>query len=205
MIKKITDINPFIVEFGVEDAKQCNTRLLVRKDNWAYVLMDGTRFRNAYLDTKVEFITAENINQLFTKYKVPENMGVLSVDIDYNTYWVFKAIDAKYKPAIILLEYNSSLPVHEAKSVPYQFDRMWDGTNYFGASLKAFDNLLTQKDYRLVCCDSKGINAFYVQNKYAHLFIIKPFEESFKKPKFGTIVNGDFIGHPLSKEAFIDC
>jgi len=35
---------------------------------------------------------------------------------------------------------------------------------YHGASLKAFDKLGKKKGYSLVCCDSLGVNAFFVRN-----------------------------------------
>ena len=37
-----------------------------------------------------EFITKDNINDLFKKYNVPNKFDVLSIDIDYNDLWVWK-------------------------------------------------------------------------------------------------------------------
>ena len=87
----------------------------------------------------------------------------MSLDIDYNTYWVWKAISG-YHPRVIVIEYNSSIPPTESKTVKYIPNVIWDGkTNYFGASLLALDSLGKSKGYTLVGCDSKGINAFFIR------------------------------------------
>ena len=44
------------------------------------------------LDIKIEKVTSANIQQLFQKYDVPKNFDLLSIDIDFNDYWVWEAI-----------------------------------------------------------------------------------------------------------------
>jgi hypothetical protein len=39
-----------------------------------------------------EYITAENVNQIFDKYGVPHEFDLLTIDIDYNDYWVWKSL-----------------------------------------------------------------------------------------------------------------
>ena len=41
---------------------------------------------------------------------------------------------------------------------------MWDGTNYFGASLLSLYNLCNKFNYSLVGVDNKSVNAFFVRN-----------------------------------------
>jgi hypothetical protein len=113
---------------------------------------------------KQERITAENIQALFGKYNVPTEFDLLSVDIDGNDYWVWKAI-TDYHPRVVVIEYNSTIPPSESKTIPYDPNWMWDGsTNYFGASLLAVKTLGEQKGYVLVGCDSSGTNAFFVKS-----------------------------------------
>jgi len=52
---------------------------------------------------KKEIVTAENIQSLFQKYDVPKNFDLLSIDIDYNDYWVWKAI-TDYHPRVVVME-----------------------------------------------------------------------------------------------------
>jgi len=83
----------FYVEFGTGDALQRNTRFLAERRGWSGLLMDGG-FENPAINLRREFITAENINELFARYDVPHDLDLLSIDIDGNDYWVWENIDA---------------------------------------------------------------------------------------------------------------
>ena len=155
------------------------------------------------LDIKNERITAENIEDLFQKYNVPENFDLLSIDIDYNDFWVWKAI-SKFHPRVLVIEFNSSVPPTESTVVPYDPNAQWDGTNYFGASLLALKNLSLEKNYTLLGCDSNGINAFFCKSDLVKNFKIKDIEDLYRSPKYGEKINGVNIGHPPSSKKMIE-
>lgn len=152
---------------------------------------------NFQLDIKIEKVTAENIQNLFQKYNVPENFDLLSIDIDFNDYWVWNAITA-YSPRVVVIEYNSSIPFNESRVVQYDSDAVWDGTNYFGASLLALRNLGLKKGYTLVGCDNNGVNAFFCKSELISGFKIKDVQDLYRSPKYGEIINNIHIGHPPS-------
>jgi len=192
--------NKFFVEIGVEDGHQCNTRNLLTK-GWKGIMIDANSTNTSTI--KKEFVTSENVNELFEKYSVPNSFDLLSIDIDYNTYWVWKAI-TKYLPRVVAIEYNSTIPCTESLVVEYDPLGKWDGTNYFGASLLALKKLGDSKGYTLVGCDSFGVNAFFVKNELINEKIkIRSIEELFKPPKFGRIVNGIYVGHSISNKQMI--
>jgi len=139
-----------------------------------------------------ECVTAENIQALFRKYQVPRVFDLLSIDIDGNDYWVWKTI-ADYHPRVVVIEYNSTIPPTESKSVPYDPNYMWDGsTNYFGASLLALARLGDQKEYTLVGCDSSGTNAFFVKQELVRgRFLVKDVLPLYRPP---SAFDGQ--GHP---------
>jgi len=200
---KIGTINKFCVEFGVGDGSECNTRYLIEKKGWNYLHMDCGDWAYSCTNIKKEFITAENINSLFRKYNVPKEFDLLSIDIDFNDYWVWKAITG-YQPRVIVIEYNASIPPIESKVVRYEPNAVWDGTNYFGASLLALVKLGRTKAYTLVGCDSIGVNAFFVRNDLINdNFVIKDIKELYKPPRYGKETNGKYIGHPPSNRYFI--
>jgi hypothetical protein len=58
--------NRYFVEFGAEDGLQCNTRYLADHQGWRGLLLDA-RYDNPARALHREFVTAENINFLFTK------------------------------------------------------------------------------------------------------------------------------------------
>jgi hypothetical protein len=201
LFRKIGAARRFAVEFGVENGSECNTRYLREKQGWACLLMDPNTQNPDYIQR--EFITAENINHLFRKYKVPEDLDLLSIDIDGNDYWIWKAIEACYRPRVVVIEYNAKILPTESKSIAYDPSFRWDGTNYFGASLLALARLAKSKGYALAGCESRGTNAFFVrEDLYARHFKPHSFGELYQPPTYGYKKEG--YGHPPSSKTFVD-
>ena len=129
LVRKLNICSKIFVEFGVETYHEANTRFLMMKDNWSGLVIDGSKsninmIKNQsiswrYSLTAVEsFITAENINSIITNNGINGEIGILSVDIDGNDYWVTKAIDC-IQPILLINEYNSVFGSDRAISVPY--------------------------------------------------------------------------------------
>jgi hypothetical protein len=115
--------NKYYVEFGVEDGKECNTRLLREVFGWKGLMMDGSN-TNEDINLQQEFITKENIIELFQKYNVPSTINLLSVDIDFNDFYCLNKILSKYTCDIIICEYNSTHLPNEDKVIIYDKDGM---------------------------------------------------------------------------------
>lgn len=174
--------NRFLVEFGVEDGSVCNTRLL-RRQGWRCLWMDpaeqAPRAAAAYGKIEREFVTAENINALLDKHGVPTEFDLLSIDIDGNDYWVWKAVAGR-RPRVVSIEYNALLGCERPRTVRYRSDFRWDGTQYYGASLPALERLGREKGYVLVGCESHGVNAFFVLAELADRFEAAPLERLYR-------------------------
>ncbi|CAD5935588.1 tetratricopeptide repeat protein [Planktothrix agardhii] len=198
VIKKIFEVikttNKYYVEFGVENANECNTRNLRENCGWSGLLMDGG-YENKEIGLYQEFITAENINELFKKYNVPQEFDLLSIDIDYNDFYIWKSLDEIYQPRVVIIEYNASHLPTEDKVVKYDANAVWDETNYFGASIRALYNLGKLKGYSLIYANNQGVNLFFVKSS-----ILSQIEHSFKdtnnifliynSPKYGSDISG---------------
>jgi hypothetical protein len=89
---------------------------------------------------------------------------LLSIDIDGNDYWVWRAIEA-VSPRVIIIEYNATFAPPLCNVVPYKADRIYGGTNYFGTSLCALAKLGDSKGYNLVGCSFRGNNAMFVRKE----------------------------------------
>lgn len=195
---KIKTTNRFCVEFGITSNE--GNSVYLKKNGWECLWMDGIGDGE---NIKKEYITAENINELFEKYNVPKEFDLLSIDIDSNDYWVWKAIQG-YSPRVVIMEYNASIPPTESKTIKYDPTSQWDGTNYFGASLLALKKLGDSKGYTLIACDNRTINSFFVRNDLVgDHFKVKNIEDIYRNPKYGKKVNGKRIGHPPSKKSMI--
>lgn len=175
------------VEFGTEDGRECNTRYLREAYNWTGLLMDGGH-ANAAINLHREFITAENVNALFGKHGVSRHFDLLSVDVDFNDYWILDALDlAQFAPRVIVCEYNSHVPATEARAVQYNATRGWDSrTDYFGVSMRALEVWGTRHNYSLVYCESHGVNCFLVHNDAlgANVSALLPSADVFVPPNF---------------------
>ena len=139
------------VELGAEDYTEAATRLLLLKDNWRGLIVDSSpehmsavRGDELYwrhdLTTVEAFVTAENVEELLARRTFGE-IGLLSIDLDGNDYWVWEAVTAE--PAIVVVEYNSVFGGERRVVVPYApgFERTqahWSNL-YWGASLPALD------------------------------------------------------------------
>lgn len=166
--------NRYYVEFGVQDGAECNTRNLRENYGWTGLMMDGG-FSNPAINLQKEFITAENINQLFEKYNVPAEFDLLSIDIDFNDFYVWRAISSYFKPRVVVIEFNVRHLPGEDKVVVYNPFYMWDGSDYHGASIQALYKLGRQKGYSLVYQERTATNIFFVRND-----IVEKFQESFE-------------------------
>lgn len=170
------------IEFGVEQYTESNTRFLLVNDDWKGLILDGDEdfVRTIKHDavygrhnlTAVQcFLTRENINETFEKAGFAGDIGLLSIDVDGNDYWLWDAVNI-VNPRIVVCEYNSVFGPDAAVTVPYnptfQRTRAHPSNLYFGASLAALCSLAEKKGYDFVGSNSSGINAFFVRKALNH-------------------------------------
>jgi len=180
LLRHVEIKNPVFVEFGVENYKQANTRFLLINNNWSGLVIDGSPDNVSSIKTdpiywgynlKAEcaFITKGNINELLKRSGIAGDIGLLSVDIDGNDYWVWNEIEI-ISPRIVIIEYNSRFGAERAITVPYDaaFVRrnVHYSSIYFGASLRALVGLGKKKGYSFVGCNKNGVNAFFVRKDF---------------------------------------
>lgn len=198
LIKKLEIPNKTFIEFGVENYKESNTRFLLINNNWTGYVIDGSEENVRFIKNDIvswacelyseaAFITVKNINKLLQKPGFDKEIGILSVDIDGNDYWVWKEINC-INPIIVIVEYNSLYGKNTSWSVPYDpaFIRKekHESILYFGASLKALVTLGSGKGYSFIGCNSKGNNAYFIRNDKVGSFKIKTVEEGYVLSKF---------------------
>src|SRR4030095_16351952 len=172
LISRISIEEKTFVEFGVEDYTQANTRFLLVNNNWRGLVIDSDgagidRLRRSAvcwqygLRAVESHVTSENINDLLHSNGFTGEIGLLSIDIDGNDYWVWRAIDV-ISPVIVIVEYNHRFGSEVSVTSPYDKDfKRGNGYPifYFGASLKALCALADRKGYAFVGCNSNGVNA----------------------------------------------
>ncbi len=152
----------YFVEFGAKDGLSVsNTANLRLHHGWTGLLLDAAAADGDGLVRRA-FVTAENVDDLFEAHGVPRRFDLLSIDIDGNDYWVWKALD-RFTPRVVVVEYNIFFQPGDARTMPYDPDHVWmDDSCYHGASLAALRKLGDAKGYALVHTDSWSPNAFFV-------------------------------------------
>ena len=156
IFKRIGCNSKKFVEIGLETGVECNTTNLLFQ-NWSGLWIEANQsneneikknfsnFLQNSLKLHLEKILPTNANEILLKYfKSNEEIDLLSIDIGPHTYHVLEAINV-VNPRVIVTEYNAKYgPLIDWK-VDYDPNANWDKTDYFGASLLAFEKLLKKK------------------------------------------------------------
>lgn len=190
------------IEFGIQNYTESNTRFLLKNNNWRGLVIDGSKANIEYVkDDSVHFlynltavcafIDKDNINTIIQKNGFEGDVGLLSIDIDGNDYWVWKEINV-ILPRIVICEYNSLFGPHRKVTVPYNPEFMRNKAHYsdlyYGASIAALVELGSKKGYVFVGGNTAGNNLFFVrkdvQSKLQESSIIDQYRKSmFKESK----------------------
>ena len=120
-------------------------------------------------------------------------LDLLSIDLDGNDYWVWESV-AAIAPRVVVIEYNATLRPPHRLVMRYNPAHAWDGSNYFGASLKALEVLGERKGYHLIGCSLSGTNAFFVRRELVGDRFLAPFtaENHYEPARYVSIP----AGHP---------
>jgi hypothetical protein len=179
--------NKICVEIAAGDGRECNTANLILNHGWTGLLVDGDprnvasgrAFFGVARDTWAfppkfvhAWIDAENVNDVVSGHGFVGEIDLLSVDIDGNDYWVWKALDC-VRPRVVVIEYHNIWGPDRAVTIPYRsdFKRSPVCRDYAGASLGAMVRLGRAKGYRLVGSNRYCFNAFFVRDDVGHALL----------------------------------
>lgn len=198
LITKVAIEHPVFIEFGVEKYTESNTRFLLINNNWSGLVIDGSEEDIQYiksdpiywrhnLKSECAFIDKENINSLIQKNGISGDIGLLSVDIDGNDYWVWEAINS-VSPRIVICEYNSLWGPTASVTVPYSAtfirSKAHHSNLYYGASITAITKLADSKGYSLVGSTKAGNDIFFVRNDLLQNLTIRTPKEAWVESQF---------------------
>ncbi len=163
-------------EFGVQDGSEGTTVFLAQVLGWsgayleadpdAYAALERRFSANPRVRTVHAAVEPDNVEALFEQAGVPEEPDVVSIDVDGNDYWIWRALE-RFRPRVVVIEYNGDLDPASHRVMPYERDFRWDHSSGYGASLAALEELGVEKGYVLVHTESAGVNAFFVRSDLA--------------------------------------
>jgi len=160
---------------GPDGNPECNTANLIA-NGWTGLIYDCSEIRHPWFKQRI--VTIDNINAT-----VPKHVGLLSIDVDGNDYYFWKACETK--PSIVVVEYNSM--IEGRRVMPYDPEFRWDGSDYFGASYSAMYDLGVKKGYTLVFITA-ALNMFFLRDDLVG-----------KGKSFGGIAYGPVTRHPTDR------
>lgn len=170
------------VEIGSDDGVNSNSANLYFNFGWYGLFIDGNKtsirrgvkFFSKYPHPwfyKPKFIcsrvTRENVNTLIKQGGLTGEIGLLSIDIDGNDYWIWDAINT-IEPEVVIIETHNEFGMNNI-IVPYDADYFYPGKHpiYHGASPVAMTKLANNKGYRLVGANELGFNFIFVKKGLA--------------------------------------
>lgn len=179
-LSRILDLTSFL-EFGVEDWRESNTRILSSLINGKYCLIDGDQKNIArikqsheYYTSNIEaiegWITVDNINSFISAgtARLSTEFDVISIDVDGNDYWILSEISVR--PKLFIVEYNSLFGDEERITIPYEpgFSRFKHDASgcIYGASFQAIQSLMDHRGYSLFHVSEMGNNMIFLQHEY---------------------------------------
>jgi hypothetical protein len=209
ILRRIGVKNGAFAELGVGNGLENNTLILLAA-GWRGFWVGGQplAFDHTINPQRFRFykdwIDLANILPLVTdglRDLAIESPDVLSLDLDGNDYYFIRhLLHNGIRPSVFILEYNAKFPPPIKWSIAYNDKHAWDGSDYFGASLALFCELMQENGYRLVCCNAAtGANAFFVRDEYRAEFADVPddIRDIFVGPRYGAFEN--FAHRPSAK------
>ena len=174
--------NRRVVEVCAGDGKECMSANLIINHGWEGCLFDGNEesvnsgvaFYASHPRTWLHppqfvhaWITRDNINSLLADRGFVGEIDLLSLDIDGNDYWIWKALHT-VSPRVFICETQNAVPHDKAVTQPYSEEFSLDAERYasgfFSASLAAMCKLGAEKGYRLIGVHRYGFNAIFMRN-----------------------------------------
>jgi Methyltransferase FkbM domain len=171
--------NKTFVEIGSDDGINSNCANLAFNFGYHGLFLDGNptaikRGRKFYSKYPHPWMYAptftcakvqvENINQLCKDANLEGDIDLLSIDIDGNDYWVWKALE-QVSPNVVIIETHVEFGMRNIV-VPYDKNYVFPGKHpvYHGASVPAMIKMAKEKGYRLVGANELGFNLIFVKN-----------------------------------------
>ncbi|WP_430973217.1 hypothetical protein [Sunxiuqinia rutila] len=196
--------NKTFIEIGSDDGVNSNCANLHFNFGWHGLFIDGNKnaiergqkFYSKYphpWNYSPKFVCVkvlkDNINQVIENAGFSGEVGLLSIDIDGNDYWIWDALEI-ISPQVVIIETHNEFG-YEDIVVPYDPDYLFPGKHpvYHGASPIAMRNLARQKGYRLVGANEMGFNFIFIKNGLAETEIPEVSVES-------------LLQHPSTIESF---
>ena len=175
IIHLLPKVSPIFVDVGSGNCITSNCATLAVHNKWKGLFIDNNDlllsigvgfYKRLKLSENLQFakafVTPESVNGLLNQQGFYGPVGLLSIDIDGNDFWVWKAINI-IQPSIVVIEAKvefglKNLVVPEGTTNHHQYNK-----KYNGASVVALKTLGASKGYTLIAANPLGYNLFFIR------------------------------------------
>jgi hypothetical protein len=175
------------LEFGVGNGLENNSLILLML-GWKVLWVGGEDLwislpKNCEnLRFTKEWVSQENCAQTVSHnldMMRVSNLDVIGIDLDGNDIYITESLlQAGHRPSVYIIEYNGKFPPPIKWRIKYNPAHQWDFSDYQGASLQDFVDVMSAAGYKLVCCNITGANAFFVRSDHLDKFADVPSDVS---------------------------
>jgi hypothetical protein len=188
IFEHIGTMNKYYVEYGFNTKVQCggsgpNTCKLWKVHGWSGLLLDGDN-ENPKINLHAHYLYGTNAANVLKMYNVPEELDLLSSDMDSHDYFVMDNILTHYHPRVVTTEYNRNWPEHMPLSQidPKLFKSSQNSSDSFvragciwGASASSWRLLMLMHGYALVGV-SPGLDLIWGRKDVFNCYDIPTFD-----------------------------
>lgn len=162
-------IRPVAVEIGINTGAhgdgttlQGNT-VFLKSRGWKCVWIDR---QTRHKDVTTKTVYPENITSIIAENLHDSKIGIFSIDIDSEDWYVVQAmLQQDIRPEIFVCETNSYLDPMEDLVMPLGHRRKPIPKSIcHGATLNAFNNLFRKYGYNFHCANTLGTNGFWLRS-----------------------------------------
>jgi hypothetical protein len=155
------------VDVGAGDGIRGSNTYALFLRGWRGVGFEGDarragRLARAYrnlegVEAQQTLVTPDNVVRLLREHAIPEDFGVLSLDIDSYDYWVLDAVLESFRPRVVVTEINEKIPPPVRFRVGYDPEFRLQH-HFFGYSIASLEELCARHNYALLALEYN--NAF---------------------------------------------
>lgn len=195
-LSKLPNKNGWCCEFGAWDGIHLsNTYVFAKHGDYRVVMIEGdeekfkdlqknyVNLNGVLINAMVGYGEEDSLDHILSQTNIPINFDLLSIDIDGNDYFVWKAMK-KYIPSIVIIEINiADKPDVERINNP---DAPFV-LGITGTSAKSMSQLAKEKGYSILA--HVGCNMIYVRNELLPLYYSEPvtLEDVFTYEQHGNL------------------
>lgn len=184
--------NNIIVEIGSSDNSYYLNKPLC--DLYSGILIDGSEqkisiYENPNFKAICKMITPTNVCSVLEENNIPFDFFMLNLDIDGLDFFTLISILKKYRPKVIITEFNEKIPYPFKYCIKNDSNFQWGWCHNYGYSVACIKDVMINFGYRI---DSLNVNNIYLSRI-----------DDFTSPNIDDVQNFYKIGY-LDKKDWLD-